>query len=569
MFCSKCGKTIRPDDQICPSCQAPIGDNRFGGIPYTSAQFTIAPGQTSFEPLNGYTRTSYTSMDDADQEGGAPDSRTTYRPVYEGGSMPENVRRDVRAAMAPEPEAEAEEEPQPEAQPRPVDADETVEGEAITRAGQDALDAIDEELQPDEAIDLSQFRSRPIQSAGRAGISRDVSEYIRKLEDDQTRRGGRSRRNPAPVYDDYADRAAEPEGGYPEDGADERPYDDYADDGRDGMYDDYDDADDQGYRSPSRFGVAQIVKILVALVVVAAIVFGGVKWIGYIRGSSSSAPIEGVTESFYEQGIALIKTHVQSDYINARIGQYTSDGTLAMVNALTQDQAEIDALMPAEPAANDATFLAALTSIQDSIYSAITMDAMAVGSNDPEAVSKSEANWQIVSNSITQLESARSAAELTTIIDGQKVTVQSSTPEPTQTPVAYTTLQKGDKNADVLKLQERLYQLGYLNSDRDGSFGAKTQTAVKAFQERAGLEASGIADSNTQTLLFSDSAPYAAGVASPTPSAASTPEPEVIQPIEPIQANPVDAAADAPAADEAAAADAPAADAAADDTAAQ
>ena len=554
MFCSKCGKTIRPDDQICPSCQAPIGDNRFGGIPYTSAQFTIAPGQTSFEPLNGYTRTSYTSMDDADQEGGAPDSRTTYRPVYEGGSMPENVRRDVRAAMAPEPEAEAEEEPQPEAQPRPVDADETVEGEAITRAGQDALDAIDEELQPDEAIDLSQFRSRPIQSAGRAGISRDVSEYIRKLEDDQTRRGGRSRRSPAPVYDDYADRAAEPEGGYPEDGADERPYDDYADDGRDGMYDDYDDADDRGYRSPSRFGVAQIVKILVALVVVAAIVFGGVKWIGYIRGSSSSAPIEGVTESFYEQGIALIKTHVQSDYINARIGQYTSDGTLAMVNALTQDQAEIDALMPAEPAANDATFLAALTSIQDSIYSAITMDAMSVGSNDPDVVARSEANWQIIANSIAQLEGAKSAAELTTIIDGQKVTVQSTTPEPTQTPMAYTTLQKGDKSDEVLKLQERLYQLGYLNSDRDGSFGTKTQTAVKAFQERAGLEASGIADSNTQALLFSDSAPYAAGVPSPTPSAASTPEPEVIQPIETIQANPVDAGA---------------ADAAAQDTAAQ
>lgn len=551
MFCSKCGKTIRPDDQICPSCQAPIGDNRFGGIPYTSAQFTIAPGQTSFEPLNGYTRTTYTSMDDAAQEGGAPDSRTTYRPVYEGGSMPENVRKDIRAAMSPEPEPEAEPEEAPEPQARPAAEPAFASSEPIFQATQDTLDAIDEELQPDEAIDLSQFRSRPIQSAGRAGISRDVSEYIRKLEDDQSRRGGRHRRSAAPVYDDYQERAAEPEPeeNYGGDYDENRPYDGYPEGEQDGAFDEFDDTDYEDYRRAGRFGVSQILKILIALVVIAAVVFGAIKWIGYIRGSQSSAPIEGVTESFYEQGVALIKTHVQSDYINARIGQYTSDGTLAMVNALTQDQAEIDALMPAEPAANDATFLSALTTIQDSIYSAITMDAMSVGDTDASAVSKSEANWQIISNAITQLESAKSAAELTAIISGQKVTVQSETPAPTQTPVAYTTLQKGDKSDDVLKLQERLYLLGYLNSDRDGAFGGKTQTAVKAFQERAGLEATGIADSNTQALLYSDSAPYAAGVASPTPSAASTPEPEVIQPVENIQANPVSngaAATDAP-----------------------
>ena len=95
MFCSKCGKTIRSADAVCPSCQAPIGDNRFGGIPYTSAQFTIAPGQTTFEPLNGYTRTTYTSMDNAAHAGDDADSRTTYRPVYEGGSAAEPVRRTL------------------------------------------------------------------------------------------------------------------------------------------------------------------------------------------------------------------------------------------------------------------------------------------------------------------------------------------------------------------------------------------------------------------------------------------------------------------------------------------
>ena len=556
MFCSKCGKTIRPDDQICPSCQAPIGDNRFGGIPYTSAQFTIAPGQTSFEPLNGYTRTTYTSMDDATQEDGAPDSRTTYRPVYEGGSMPENVRRDVRAAMAPEPE---EEEAAPEPDPEPEERPAAPEGpafaaeEPIFQATQDALDALDEELKPDEAIDLSQFRSRPIQSAGRAGISRDVSEYIRKLEDDQSRKGGRHRRGAAPVYDDYQDRAAEaPE--YDDPADEQQPFDDGYDGGKqEGPFEDYEDQDYEDYRRPARFGIMQIVKVLIALVVVAGVVFGAVKWIGYIRGNSSSAPIEGVTESFYEEGIALIKSHVEDSYISERIGQFKSDGTLAMASALDQDQAAIDALMPAEPAANDSTFLSALTTIQGNIYSALLMDTVNINDTSADAAAKSQANWQIVSNSIAQLESAKSAAELTAIINGQKVTVQSETPAPTQTPVAYTTLQKGDKSDAVLKLQERLYQLGYLNSDRDGSFGGKTQTAVKAFQERAGIEASGIADSNTQTLLFSDSAPYAAGVASPTPAVAATPEPEVIQPIEAIEANPVSgdaaAATDAPAED--------------------
>ncbi len=39
-------------------------------------------------------------------------------------------------------------------------------------------------------------------------------------------------------------------------------------------------------------------------------------------------------------------------------------------------QAAIDALMPAEPAANDSTFLSALTTIQGNIYSALLMDTV-------------------------------------------------------------------------------------------------------------------------------------------------------------------------------------------------
>ncbi len=539
MFCSKCGKTIRSADAVCPSCQAPIGDNRFGGIPYTSAQFTIAPGQTTFEPLNGYTRTTYTSMDNAAHEGDDADSRTTYRPVYEGGSAAEPVRRSMRAAMNPEAE-EVEEEIHAGEAAAPV-----FNG-PLSQAAQDSLDDLAEELAPEEGIDMSQFKTRPIQSSGRAGISRDVTEYIRKLESDQTRKAtGRHRRSAAApataVYDDYQERDED----YGDEYADEyaRNYDEqgYARDyDEDSVFDDMDDADFEDLRRASRFAPAQIIKVVIALVLVAALVVGGVMWIRYIRGNSSSAPIEGVSETLYEEGVALIRAHADRAYIDELIALYQEgESILPVFTRLEQDKAAISALMPAEPAVNDGDFIAALQAIHENISNAITMDAMSAGSASADDIAKSEANWQIVANSITQLEAVKEAAELTAVINGQKITVQAETPAPTATPVVYTPLQKGDKSDAVLKLQERLYRLGYLNDDRDGAFGGKTQTAVKAFQERAGINATGIADSATQTLIFSDNAPYAEGVPSPTPSAQSTPAPQVIEPVEAVQANPV------------------------------
>lgn len=512
MFCSKCGKTVHAADAVCPNCQAPVGDNRFGGIPYTSAQFTIAPGQTSFEPLNNYTRTTYTSMKDAAQEGGEVDSRTTYRPVYEGASAPESVRRDMRAAVSG---AEAE----PEA-----DAPAFAPGVPLSQAAQETLSELDEELKPDEQIDRSQFRSRPIQSNGRAGISRDVSEYIRRLEDNQSRRAASRRRN-TEVYDDYA---AEGEGDY--DAAQ-----DYAAEG-----DVFDDIDEAGFedmrRGGARFGAAQIIKVVIALVVVAALVVGGIVWLRYVRGNQSSAPIEGVSETLYEQGVALIKSHVESAYVNDLVTKYTTDGMLSLSSSMEAGKSAINALMPAEPAANDQTFVDALQAIQDNIFNSIVMDALAVGSASETAVQESEARWQIVNNAIAQLEAAKSAAELTAIINGQTITVQTETPAPTEEPIVYAPLQKGDESQEVMNLQNRLYNLGYLNDDRDGVFGSKTQTAVKLFQEQTGLAASGIADNDTQTLLFSEDAPYAPGATTPTPAptAAPTPEPTeaLIQPAE-------------------------------------
>ena len=77
-----------------------------------------------------------------------------------------------------------------------------------------------------------------------------------------------------------------------------------------------------------------------------------------------------------------------------------------------------------------------------------------------------------------------------------------------QTP-AYDTLQKGSKGDAVRDLQQRLKDLGYLAGKVDGDFGNGTAKAVTAFQKKAGLPETGVADSDTQKLLFADGAPAA------------------------------------------------------------
>ena len=64
------------------------------------------------------------------------------------------------------------------------------------------------------------------------------------------------------------------------------------------------------------------------------------------------------------------------------------------------------------------------------------------------------------------------------------------------------TVAKGDSGAEVLRVQNRLYQLGYLY-DPDGVYGELSDLAIKYFQRKNGLPETGIADQATQMLLFS------------------------------------------------------------------
>lgn len=71
----------------------------------------------------------------------------------------------------------------------------------------------------------------------------------------------------------------------------------------------------------------------------------------------------------------------------------------------------------------------------------------------------------------------------------------------------YTTLRLGDDNASVITLQQRLTDLGYLDSDMPGSeYNESIASAVVLFQRACNMAQTGVADSATQASLYGDHA---------------------------------------------------------------
>ncbi len=68
------------------------------------------------------------------------------------------------------------------------------------------------------------------------------------------------------------------------------------------------------------------------------------------------------------------------------------------------------------------------------------------------------------------------------------------------------TLQSGSGGDDVVRLQRRLNGLEFFFGTLDGSYGAATETAVRAFQKQNKLSQTGIADAATLQTLFSGKA---------------------------------------------------------------
>lgn len=64
------------------------------------------------------------------------------------------------------------------------------------------------------------------------------------------------------------------------------------------------------------------------------------------------------------------------------------------------------------------------------------------------------------------------------------------------------TLKRGDYIHDVLLMQRRLEEMGFMSGSYNGYFGAQTEKAVMAFQERYGLTADGLCGPATWRALF-------------------------------------------------------------------
>ncbi|MDO4564212.1 MAG: peptidoglycan-binding domain-containing protein [Clostridia bacterium] len=71
-------------------------------------------------------------------------------------------------------------------------------------------------------------------------------------------------------------------------------------------------------------------------------------------------------------------------------------------------------------------------------------------------------------------------------------------------------LAQGSSGDQVVRLQLRLFDLGFYTYKPTGSFQVVTRTAVIAFQQRAGIMSDGSVGSESLSLLYSNSAPRAA-----------------------------------------------------------
>lgn len=84
-------------------------------------------------------------------------------------------------------------------------------------------------------------------------------------------------------------------------------------------------------------------------------------------------------------------------------------------------------------------------------------------------------------------------------------------------------ISKGREGDAVEKLQQALKNLSYYTGKIDGDCGSGTVSAIKKFQTKNGLKATGIADKATQDLLYSGKALSAKATATPKPVATPTP----------------------------------------------
>lgn len=136
-------------------------------------------------------------------------------------------------------------------------------------------------------------------------------------------------------------------------------------------------------------------------------------------------------------------------------------------------------------------------------------------------VSYPTTGWVTVNGSKYYYEDGQYVVNTTKTIDGVSYTfaasgkcttngvVDNSASDSTTTTQS-STLKKGSTGDRVVKLQERLKELGYYSGPIDGSFGDGTEKAFMLFQAQAGLYVDGLAGSDVEYLYADDAPKYVA-----------------------------------------------------------
>jgi uncharacterized protein (TIGR02594 family) len=70
-------------------------------------------------------------------------------------------------------------------------------------------------------------------------------------------------------------------------------------------------------------------------------------------------------------------------------------------------------------------------------------------------------------------------------------------------------LKQGMSGPEVLRVQQRLQELGFFSGTPRGNFGEMTEAAVRAFQETNGLAVDGVVGPSTWAALFGEQEPQA------------------------------------------------------------
>jgi len=579
MFCNRCGKTIYSSEDRCKHCGQPVGVSRFLGTAevakYSAAQTWEEAPQVERDDME-FTRTSYMSDAQVGVEEEQDVTRSTvYRPVLRETEV---QGRTNRSTVPEEEAAEAEEAAQESSAEEP--AEEAVQADEARKAenekAQYAQDG-QEAPKPRTQIKLTPVKRTGIRPEVLAHMS-DLDENIRRAEEKASRKNAAAAARQAQKEEPEA-ADEEPDEEIPENESQPRrmpklnlnikfpafgrraPEEDDEDEDQEEQEeleraaafaaaqdeseeDDSGEEDDEeedgesfmdrvkgmaqaGWKKLSRMDRKKHLQMGgIALAVVLVLVVG-VLWVGRLTADKSN--IDGVTYSVYSRGIQILESHSTQEYFDEILELYNSN-FMGVSSRFNTELAEIQALMPEEPGENDQAFIETVYTMQSSLHTTATIYALSQADGAAETLSADfQSEWKKMNNAIATLKASTSAEDLPSIAMASQVSITDQLNEEEQAAdeaSKYIKLTKGMMNSnDVYLMQERLVELGYMQGECDGSFGSKTELAVKRFQKKVGVETDGIVTPELQVLLFAPDAPRRDGTSSAVPASTPTTAP--------------------------------------------